>query len=71
MNVTEYLRTASEFLAHRKGLPVLIGVGMVALNVIVTFLPPWPLVGWLDKTDLLLQLGVIVGLLGVLLGDAL
>lgn len=71
MNVTEYLRTASEFLAHRKGLPVLIGIGMVLLNVIITLLPPWSFLGWLDKTDLLLQVGVIVGLLGILLGDAL
>lgn len=71
LSVTEYLRTASEYFAHRKGLPVLIGVGIVVLSLIISFLPPWPLIGWLDRYDVLLHIGVIVGLLGVLLGDAL
>jgi hypothetical protein len=71
MNLTEYLRIASEFLAHRKGLPVLVGVGLVLLNLIITFLPPLPVIGWLDRTDLLLQVGVMLGLLGILVGDAL
>ena len=71
MTVTEYLRAAADFLAQRKGLPVLIGVGLVLLNLVFTFLPSWPAVAWLAETDLLLQLGVIFGLLGILLGDAL
>lgn len=71
MTITRFLQTVSNYLAHRKGLPVLIGAGMVLLNIVVTFLPSWPVVGWLAETDLLLQLGVLIGLVGVLLGDAL
>jgi hypothetical protein len=38
---------------------------------LLQFLPDWPVVGWLAHTHLLLHLGVILGLLGILLGDAL
>jgi hypothetical protein len=65
-----FLRTVSEFLAQRKGLPVLVGAGLICLNFIVRLLPSWPFVRWLAATDLLLHLGAVVGLLGVLLGDA-
>ena len=71
MTITRFLQSASNYLAHRKGLPVLIGGGLIALNLVATLLPPWPVVGWLAETDLLLQVGVLVGLIGILLGDAL
>lgn len=67
----EWLKRASEFLAKHKGLPVLVGVGMVVLSLFFQLLPPWPLIGWLADTDLFLHLGVIVGLVGILIGDAL
>ncbi len=66
-----FLRAASDYLAHRKGLPVLVAAGMVLLNFFVRLLPSWPVIGWLARTDLLLHLGVMTGMLGVLLGDAL
>jgi len=69
--IIKFLRITSDYLANRKGLPVLIGVVLIALNLVATFLPPWPVVGWLAETDLLLHVGVSVGLIGVLLGDAL
>jgi hypothetical protein len=69
--IVKSLRSTSDFLVHRKGLPVLVGAGLVLLNLVISFLPAWPVVGWLAETDLLLQVGVIVGLLGVLIGDAL
>lgn len=69
--IVRFLRNASDFLARRKGLPVLIGVGLVLLNLVVSLLPAWPVIGWLAETDLLLQIGIILGLLGILLGDAL
>ncbi len=68
--MVEFLREASDFIAHRKGLPVLVGVGLVLLNLIFSLLPAWPVVAWFARTDLLLQLGVVVGLLGILIGDA-
>jgi hypothetical protein len=44
----------------------------VILNFVLRLLPDsWPVVGWFVHTDLLLHLGVVVGLVGVLIGDAL
>jgi hypothetical protein len=58
----------SGFIAEYKGAPVLLGVGLVVVNFVVALLSPG---SWLASTNLLLHLGVIVGLMGVLLGDAL
>ena len=69
--MVELLRNASEYLAHRKGLPVLVAVGLVLLNLVISLLPDWPWIAWLADTDLLLQLGVVLGFLGILIGDAL
>jgi hypothetical protein len=70
--VADLLKRASDFLARLPGLPVLIAVVLVVLNFVVRLLPPtWPVAGWLAQTDLLLHLGVILGLVGILLGDAL
>ena len=66
------LKRISDFLARVPGLPILVGVFLVILNFVLRLLPDtWPVVGWLIHTDLLLHLGVILGLVGVLLGDAL
>lgn len=67
----EKLKQLSEFLAHHRGLPVLLGVALAALNFILELLPPLPIIGWLTEVDLFLHLGVIVGFLGLLIGDAL
>jgi hypothetical protein len=65
------LKRISDFLARVPGLPVFVGVFLVILNFVLRLLPgTWPVVGWLTHTDFLLHLGVIVGLIGVLLGDA-
>lgn len=69
--MTEVLKRVGDFLALRKGLPVLIGVGLMIISLIINLLPPWPVVGWLAETDLLLHLGAILGVFGILLGDAL
>jgi len=61
----------SEYLARNKALPVFVGVLMVILNYGIQFLPSVPVLGFIASTDMLLHLGVIVGLLGILLGDAL
>ena len=63
--VIDYL---SEQIAQRRGLPVLLGVGLVILNFILQFIPGLQV---LTTGNLLLHLGVVVGLLGVLLGDIL
>ena len=66
-----WFKRISEFLARMPGLPVVVAVGLVVLNFVLQLLPAWPVVGWLARTHLFLHLGVILGLLGVLLGDAL
>jgi hypothetical protein len=69
--MNELLKKVSEFLAHHKGLPVLAGIGLVLLNLLFNLLPHWPVITWLADTALFLHLGVVVGLFGILLGDAL
>jgi hypothetical protein len=69
--INELLKRTSNFLASMPGLPILIAIGLVVLNFVFQLLPDWPVVGWLARTHLLLHLGLVVGLVGVLLGDAL
>ncbi len=61
----------SEYLAHNKAMPVFVGVLLVILNYGVQFLVRVPGLGFIAGTNLLLHLGIILGLLGILLGDAL
>jgi hypothetical protein len=65
------LQRISNFLASMPGLPVLVAIGLVILNLVLQFLPAWPVVGWLAQTNLLLHIALIVGFLGILLGDIL
>jgi len=60
----------SNYVSTHRGVPVLIGVVLVVLNYILLIIPGVQL-GFVETTNLFLHLGVIVGLLGVLLGDAL
>lgn len=71
----DLLDMLSGFLAHNKGLPVFAGIGLCVISLVLNCIPGlengagfW---GWLVKSDLLLHLGAIVGLIGTLLGDAL
>jgi hypothetical protein len=58
----------SEFLAHRKGLLPLIGIGLILGNLILQFLlPP----GWLVSTNLLLHIGLVIAIFGLMLAWAL
>ena len=65
----------ADFLVHRKGLPVFVGVGLALVSLVLNLFPElretggfW---GWLIHGNLLLHLGVIICLLGILIGDAL
>ena len=69
--VRRFLRWAAELLARLPGLPVLVAILLVVANFVVRLLPGGPVVDWLVGTDLLLHLAVVLGLLGILLGDAL
>ena len=65
------LQRTSDFLARLPGLPVLIAIGLVILNLVLQLLPDWTVVGWLARTDLLLHVGLILGFLGMLLAKVL
>ena len=60
----------SDYVADHRGVPIIVGVALVVLSLLLRLIPWEP--GWLlAASDLLLYLGVIVGFVGVLLGDAL
>ncbi len=63
-----FLDKLSEFLAQRKGLLPLLGLLLVAANLILQFIPA---AGWWAESDLLLHLGIILAVLGILLAWAL
>jgi hypothetical protein len=76
MNMSQLL----DKLAPVRGLPVLIGVALVILNFVVQGLvyalgpgsqPPGFWLFLFTDGNLLLHLGVVIGLLGVLIGDVL
>jgi hypothetical protein len=58
----------SEFLSKRRGLPTIIAILLVVINLVLQFIPG---AEWLAGTNLFLHVGIIVGLLGVLLSAAL
>lgn len=66
--INRVLDFLSEFLARRKGLLPLIGIVLVLVNGILQFLPG---AGWVETTNLLLHLGIIISILGLLLALAL
>ena len=69
--INRLIDRTSDYLVRRKGLPVIIGVILVIANYFAQFLAGVPVIGFFATTDLLLHLGIVVGLLGILLGDAL
>ena len=62
-----WLTKLSAFIARYKGLPIMIAVGLIALNFILQIVH----IGWLSSSNLFLHLGIVVGLIGVLLAEAL
>jgi hypothetical protein len=62
-----WLDRLSAFIARYKGLPTMLAVLLVVLNFILQFFH----LGWLSSSNLLLHLGIVVGLIGVLLAEAL
>ncbi len=54
----------SEFFAARKGLLIFIGLILVVCNAFLQFFPG---IGWLESSNLLLHLGIVIALIGVLL----
>jgi len=66
--LNRFLDWISNFLAHRKGLLLLISILFVIINFIFQLIPG---MGWLARSNLFLHLGVILGLVGVMVAWAL
>ena len=71
----DLLDLLSNFIAHNKGFLVFVGIGLALVGLVLNCFPGlansagfW---GWLVQSHLFLHLGVIVGLVGILIGDAL
>jgi hypothetical protein len=66
---SKFLDVASEYLARRKGLLPLAGIGLIILNLLVISILPhdWYIV----QSNLLLHLGLVVALFGIILSWAL
>lgn len=66
--MSKFFDLLSEFLAHRKGLLPLLGIGLVFLNLIFQFiLPP----SWFTTSNILLHIGIIVAIFGLMVAWAL
>jgi type II secretory pathway component PulF len=65
--LTRFLDWFSNFFSQRKGLLPLLGILLVTANLVIRLTSN----GMLAQTDLLLHLGVILGIFGILLAWAL
>ncbi len=57
------LDKASEFFARRKGLLPIIGLLFILVNVILQIFP----VGWLTQSNLFLNIGIILAIIGFMM----
>lgn len=64
--MNEILERINDFLGERPGLLPLLGVLLIAFNLLLQVYPG-PGSGWFVDSNLLLHLGIIVGLVGMLL----
>jgi len=62
-----WLDRLSAFIARYKGLPTMLAVVLVILNFGLQFAD----LGWLSTSNLLLHVGIVIGLIGLLLAEAL
>ncbi len=67
--ISRLIDRLSEFFAHRKGLLPLVGILLIAINLVLQFLLPPD--AMLARSNLFLHLGVIIALFGILLAWAL
>jgi hypothetical protein len=67
--MSKFLDFMSEYLAHRKGLLPLIGIGLILLNLLLQFLLPAG--SLLLTSNLFLHIGLVIALLGLMLTWAL
>ncbi len=67
--MSKMLDHLSEYLAHRKGLLPLIGIGFIVVNLLLQFILPYG--GFLVETNLFLHVGLVIAIFGLMLAWAL
>ena len=63
-----FLDKLSNFLAPRKGLVPLLGMGLIVVNLLIQFIIPG---SWLAATNLFLHFGLLIAIFGLMLARAL
>ncbi|WP_322800576.1 hypothetical protein [Thermoflexus sp.] len=73
--LNRWIEHTAEFLARYKGLPVMIGVGLILLDFLLLLLyrlaPGLPVLGTLATLHCFLYLGLVTALLGGLIAEVL
>ncbi len=67
-NLAQYATAVTDFLADRRGLPLILGFLLVLLNFVFQF---FPVLGWIEEYNVLLHLGVLLAIGGTLLSSVL
>lgn len=67
LKLNHLLDVLSNYIAHRKGLLPMIGIGLVIMNFLFQFFP----LGWITESNFLLHLGVVLSIFGFILAWAL
>lgn len=68
VSLAQFATTATNFMADRRGVPMILGFFLVLLNFLVQFIPA---LGWFAEYDVLLHLGILLAIGGSLLASAL
>ena len=66
--LSKFLDFTSEYLARRKGLLPLVGIGLIIVNFLLVSIFPG---GFLAQTNLFLHVGLVIALIGLMLSWAL
>ncbi|MBW8012705.1 MAG: hypothetical protein FVQ83_15925 [Chloroflexi bacterium] len=66
--ISRLLDWLSNFLAVRKGLLPILGIGLILINLVFQFIPG---AGFLAESNLFLHIGAVVSILGIMLAWAL
>ncbi len=67
-SLAQLATSLSNFLADRRGVPLMLGFLLVLLNFFFQFIPA---LGWFAEYDVMLHLGVLLAVGGALLSSAL
>lgn len=67
-SLAQFATKVADFLADRRGMPMIVGFFLVVLNFFCQLIPQ---LGWFAEYDVLLHLGILLAIGGTLLSFAL